>query len=1261
MRSIKRNKLEYDTIDNFLPDRVNKQDPRYLEAVKFYSETSNGTHVVKLHKTTRAGATVALSAESINRKELATLICRTNRVITHTVKGDVVGHTQKYHANPVHITRNSYCPKITSLIRKHPSVQLLGILPLPNCDRCKIPTKECPIKYAFDTPPENIDIYCLTYAKLASLMLSESDKVTELLNKVLTSRNFILDEVQHLQEGEAINTAIWTKGADREFNLIENFENRFCKLSEVSPIMKQFISDANGFLKQLQPITEQLKARSQQDRYRKHLSFSDVNPSVKKELEMLKELTNKTTSGVEKSDVNKNWLKNAIETSQQSLRLESEKPQEAQVEFHIDHTTPFGSIMTIQKKLVNIMIRKEKYSLNEEEIIALSKLLFITTAKRFTVSYVKSLRAETITLQAENSVFYRALQKFLERILASRQPKRVIFTTATFGGIRLESLFNRALKNIPIESKTWGRNGDPMNTRDKALIITDKFRISPYNFGRKFNIITKLIKSVAKRYGLKNIQVCTMNKRWAARLLKDLKTSGFTEDDITWYGSDRTEGVASKKRIWITVGLAEKPINAKDSLAEVQARFHENPLKLDGEELLHFISQKLRRESVHISTYQAFSRAKDPQGKDRSLVIAIGTRKKEVEDCLLWGPDRRLVPEETDRGFKFDVVVDRPLGRPKTTVAPLTTDVEESLHIIDQWMSYDKIVEYKLNWIHLKRMVDKRGYVSAKRLIRVYGLKKNEVKEFLGNLPELFTNHGIADYALVRDSTGAIKAVATSEYYEKRGKSRILSTTRFTLIPIVQAHWFLSLKGAVDRASEDTQILCPSYFNHHVSSNIYDHLSEFFDVLSKTPSLCPGWLVVGEKGAQRESRKLIRDIHCLGAWSPTFPRRFGVPHQFNVGNITSLLKAVRTSIKSGSGAYTSVYSFPDSVHPSEGGNPPIDTIFIDIDLESPAFSDLMTRFQKGEDVLSGLLELRHKLLGDIIGYAKALVLVLVQLGIVPRIILSGFKGLHVFIDLVPVQFGSPEIAKHVSTLFTQKLAQDLNIRVDTSVCGDLSRLCRIPNTLNVKASKVLARPQYAVPIIADELRTLTPETYDQLCSEQKFVAVSRVESMDVSRELIKLAQDADPDEISLNIGRGHVRDPAKVAEYETECIREILTDEEFAELPIRPCFKHIRENSIPLDGSQGHMMRIAAAMELATEGLSMDSIVRWFDFTPDFDPDITRRKVEELISYGYMDRKLDNFGGFKRRGFRCSTIQAKCPDYCLKHECPIYRKKFDRG
>lgn len=37
---------DYDLIDRFLPDMVDCQDPRYLEATKLYDETSRGVHLI---------------------------------------------------------------------------------------------------------------------------------------------------------------------------------------------------------------------------------------------------------------------------------------------------------------------------------------------------------------------------------------------------------------------------------------------------------------------------------------------------------------------------------------------------------------------------------------------------------------------------------------------------------------------------------------------------------------------------------------------------------------------------------------------------------------------------------------------------------------------------------------------------------------------------------------------------------------------------------------------------------------------------------------------------------------------------------------------------------------------------------------------------------------------------------------------------------------------------------------------------------------
>lgn len=142
----------------------NKNDPRTIAAKCFYDGVPSG--IIRLHKTTRAGATVALCSESVRRKELFTLICRTNRTVTKTVKEEtatVVGHP----INVIHILRNSFCPRITERINQYPSIEKLSFIPLPDCDLCKITL--CPIREAYEMPIEEIDGFSFDLCQTSKL------------------------------------------------------------------------------------------------------------------------------------------------------------------------------------------------------------------------------------------------------------------------------------------------------------------------------------------------------------------------------------------------------------------------------------------------------------------------------------------------------------------------------------------------------------------------------------------------------------------------------------------------------------------------------------------------------------------------------------------------------------------------------------------------------------------------------------------------------------------------------------------------------------------------------------------------------------------------------------------------------------------------------------------------------------------------------------------------------------------------------------
>lgn len=1231
----KKRLVSYDTLERFMPQSdfiehflTEEEDPRAITAKRFYNEVPSG--IIKLHKTTRAGATVALCSESVRRNELFTLICRTNRNITKTVKEEtasVVGRP----INVIHIMRNSFCPRIMELIAKYPAIERLGFIPLPNCDQCDI--APCPIREIFETPSEKVDGYALTYAKLQSLMMSESKRVKDLLDKLTQSKNIIFDEVQFLQEVGTVAVNVWEKKEGHEY---KSDLHAYIKLGESSPLLQWFLEKAEEIISSTQAEVEKLKKKSTENHCLKHLASTVQNPTFKKVMEEQKQydaMIQKERERLQKLHPDKSWIE--IENMMPNY-LEAIKEVMKQ-------DIPFSEIVKIQELLINAIQEPEKYDLTEDQIVTLSKLLSIVNADFVTVSYVRGLEAEQISIQAQDTLMYRCLQSFTSRASQNSREKRIILTTATFGTLKIEKILNLG----SINDYVWG---DPLNTSSKLLVVTDKSRISPYNFTKRLESINTLIKTVIEKFGPENVQVCTMNKEWSKRL-------GF---ESTWYGSDLTEGVSSRKRIWIMIGLAEKPVNAKDHLAITQAPYHDNPLNLQGEEFLYYLSQKLRVDSVHISTYQAISRAKDPEAKDRSIAIIVGARKEEVEKCLLWGTTRTLKSVKTEKGLKFEIEIQDPIGKPFLTVAPLGVDVEESSHIIDQWITYGKIANYRLNWVHVKRMADARGYVGAKRLVKTYGLDAQEVKQFLNELPEFFASQGINNYVLVHDSQGAIKAVATRQYYEKQGKPSIYISTRFTQFSIVQAaDWFIALKAAVDRAPKELNALSPGYFNHHVSSSMYDHLSKFLDILQSNPSLCPGWIVVGEKGGERETRKIVRDIYGLTCWSPDFPRRFGAL-QVWVDDYASLLKFIADS--QNRDGFISVYSFPEHLHPKEGGNPPISTVFIDLDVESPELSDLRTCWEHGDKtVVDQLLVLRMTLLRDVLRQAKAFVSYLVKQSIQPRILLSGFKGVHIFIDFPSVQFSSLEIAKYIIRKFLDEVkiqvAKETNIDVvfDTTVIGDLSRLCRIPNTANIKATKLLGRSQYAVPVTVEELISLAPEEYDRVCSSPRFIQVERRESHEVLVMLTRITEDMDLDEVAITT-KTSVKDIERVEAYERECTKEILTDEDYEELNIRPCFKRVRKEKISLDGPGGHIMRIGAVMELAARGLSISSIVRWFDFCHDYDPAITEEAVKSLISRGYTDKYVDDYGREYRKGLRCTTIQ-RC-GFCLREGCPIYARKF---
>lgn len=84
-------------------------------------------------------------------------------------------------------------------------------------------------------------------------------------------------------------------------------------------------------------------------------------------------------------------------------------------------------------------------------------------------------------------------------------------------------------------------------------------------------------------------------------------------------------GVSSKARVCIAIGAAHKPSNAYDAITATKEE-----------------SLVLREEAMHCDTWQAWSRVKDPNGKEQSIVFAFGVTADQCNDITTWGFDREV-------------------------------------------------------------------------------------------------------------------------------------------------------------------------------------------------------------------------------------------------------------------------------------------------------------------------------------------------------------------------------------------------------------------------------------------------------------------------------------------------------------------------------------------------------------------------------------------------------------------------------------------
>lgn len=147
--------------------------------------------------------------------------------------------------------------------------------------------------------------------------------------------------------------------------------------------------------------------------------------------------------------------------------------------------------------------------------------------------------------------------------------------------------------------------------------------------------------------------ICTNSKDYSEFKQIFKETTPECEPYITYYKATDTMGVESEKRICIAIGAAQKPANAFDAITESREQ-----------------SDILKEEAMHCDTWQAWSRVKDPSGKEKSIVFALGINEQECKNIVTWGNKREVKihknKEKKTKNKSIVVNCDKEITKPKT-------------------------------------------------------------------------------------------------------------------------------------------------------------------------------------------------------------------------------------------------------------------------------------------------------------------------------------------------------------------------------------------------------------------------------------------------------------------------------------------------------------------------------------------------------------------------------------------------------------------
>lgn len=355
--------------------------------------------------------------------------------------------------------------------------------------------------------------------------------------------------------------------------------------------------------------------------------------------------------------------------------------------------------------------------IKNEYLTNLDKMITLLRSRYWYIQNIPNY-SKSIDISFVSSPDIQYVRDFI--IEMNRKGKQIVVTDATMPLISMEELLQIKTNEFIL--------GDPKNTQKSQLIVTDSRKIPAMYLNSNENVyrILDFIHKVCNVYGESNVMIVTSSSKG---IYKRLKKELYMYNDllVTYFRSDVTVGISTKRRVMITIGSPIPPRNSYMWLAKYYHKWG-----IFDELSIKELSYKLEVIDAYQTFYQTIGRVKSPTSNERSIVYCIGMK---IDDLMkMLKNEKRIQYPNIVSSIKPSNMVD--IGK-KWIDNGIILD-QNAIHVIEAVSKkgmkisvLSAINNYLGNRkINKKKIIDEIKKLDESGLLREYGLKLEKKRTY---------------------------------------------------------------------------------------------------------------------------------------------------------------------------------------------------------------------------------------------------------------------------------------------------------------------------------------------------------------------------------------------------------------------------------------------------------------------------------------------------------------------------------------------------